>query len=177
MVKSVSRRTALSTALCVFGFFLILSTQKYFDLLPNEDRTSEYVFNAPHFLRSCLICSIPGTIMFLLIHLSSKKFIIQNDKIELKRFLRKREELLLTDICEISWGSGEGRVMQSGSMANRATSRNDRITITFNSGRKLKIAVIEYSNFDEIRTWFLNYGRKTGVIKIRSLSDRKRRAR
>lgn len=40
----------------------------------------------------------------------------------------------------------------------------------------MTVNVSDYGNFDELRNWFLTYGRKAGIIKIAPLSERKMRA-
>lgn len=176
MILAIPRNTPFYKGLAVFCFLLLFSCASYLDKV-NQGKGYIYRFHSETFLKAALICFCLGFIVFLSIKARSKAFWIYDDKLELKKFLRKREQFLLTDIEEIGWGSSERTVMRAGSgtMARFASARKDSMTIFFKDGKEIEFWISEYSNFDELRAWFLNYGKRKGIIKIAPLAERKRR--
>jgi hypothetical protein len=167
-MRSRARHTPFLKALSVFLFLLLVTMPLYVQKIEPDDPKSALIFNSIYFYIVLSGAFLVGVSIFLLLFLRSKKVTIDQNTITVKYFLKPAKAYTLADINQILWGSAIGKLGFIGPMATRAKSRTDDVLISFRDGSSLYFSVGEYKNFDELRAWFLNYGKKAGLIKSRN---------
>ena len=173
MIKPIPRQTPFFKSLTVFCFLVLIRAHTFIEKA-KIFQGHRYTFNQDAFFNGIFLCLAIAIVIFFYLKAKTKMFWINNDCIEIKFYLRKKMQLLLSEISSISWGSNEKAVTNWRLRRYSVASRNDSITITFNNGFILNFGVNDYTNFDELRTWFLNYGTKNGIIKLKPIHKRGR---
>ncbi len=171
MIRSVARHTPFFKALTVFCLILLFRAHTVVEKTRIFDGP-RYLFKVDAFLWTVLLCTLIPLCVFLFFKAKTKIFWIDNDNIDIKFYLKKRICFSLSEIALISWGSND-KTFTSWSPRNRsASARNDSVTITFKDGFVLSFDVSEYTNFDELRAWLLNYGKDKGIVKVKPVKER-----
>jgi hypothetical protein len=171
MLKTIPTKASLLQASLVGFFLLVLLLPAYCDKNTSLSDPTEYVLNGTRFLIIVTVIFVISTLLFFYFKSATKTFMILNDRVEYKFHLKKQCFFLLSDICEMEWSSGRKFIRNSG---GSATARGDSISIILKNGDVFHFDVSEYKNFDELRAWFLTYGRNSGIIKIEPINYRGR---
>lgn len=173
MLKAIPRNSSFFQATLVGGFLLLIFIPSYIDKNNDPRDPTRYVLNTHSFLIALCIISALSAMLYFYFRSATKTFTIFNDRVELKFYLKPKQQFLLSDINEIEWSSGirsvGTRVSGRGEIA-----RGDSITIILKNGDVLYFDVSEYKNFDELRGWFLTYARNSGIIKVEPINNRGR---
>ncbi|MCE3259984.1 MAG: hypothetical protein K0S12_1625 [Bacteroidetes bacterium] len=174
MLKSQARYTPFFKSLAVFCFLLLITIPVYVEAVEPEKPESDYILNPNIFTRLLFLFTGIALLVWIFLKSKSKSLVILEDRIEIKPFLKPKRHFLLKEIVEIEWGSGGKRpaVPVFTNLVSKAS--HDGVLIVLKDKRYLYFDIGEYSNFEELRTWFLNYGRKEGIIAVRPLEERKR---
>lgn len=155
MIRSEARYTNYFKALTVFIFSLVIAVPVYF---------SNHNSIQPLFFIVILSLIVFAVLVFFVLQLSAKKIVIGEDRIFVKFFLRQEVSFLFSEISEIHSVSGASYA-GIGDSKGVGPSRGDFFLVRFSDGSELAGTANEYSNFDELRAWFLNFGKQRGLIK------------
>lgn len=173
MLKAIPRRASLFQAILIGGFLILLFVPAYLDKSYDIKDPREYVFNLNSFIIAASIILLISTLLFFYFKSATKTFTIYQDRVEFKFYLMPKNYFLLSDIIEIHWSNGAKRVGTRVS-GKGEIARGDEISVVLSNGDVLHFDVSEYKNFDELRAWFLTYGRDSGIIKIEPINNRGR---
>lgn len=157
MIQSKARYTNYFKALTVFIFSLVIAVPVYF---------SNHNVVQPLFFVIILSLVVFSVLVFFVLQLSSKKILIDKDKIFVKFFLKAEVSFLLGEITEIRSASGASYA-GVGDSKGVGPSRGDFFMLRFSDGSELMGTVGEYANFDELNAWLLPYGRQRGILKVK----------
>ena len=170
MIKTIARHTPFFRALIIFSFLFLFRIHTFVEKA-RVYKGHKYALNSEAFLLAILMCLSVSAIFFFYLKAKTKKFWIDNNQIKIKFYLRKEMRVLLNEINSISWQSNGKEVTNFSPMSKTVSARNDSITITFKNEFVLNFNINEYSNFNELRVWFFNYGTERGIIKAKMRKD------
>ena len=173
MLRAIPRNASFFQATIIFCFLMLISSLAYVDERHDLRDPTKYSFNVKNFLVTLGVCvSISGA-LFIYFKAATKVFAIYDNRVEFKFYLKAKQQFLLQDIKEISWSSRK-QIVGTRVSGRRETARGDSLSIILMNGDVFYFDVTEYKNFDELRAWFLTYGRNVGIIKIEPINYRGR---
>lgn len=173
MLRAIPRKTSLFQAILIGCFLLLVFAPAYIDERNDLRDLTKYALSGHGFLIAVCIISTISAILLFYFKSATKTFTIYNDRVEYKFYSKPKEQFLLIDIEEIEWSSRK-RSVRTRISGRSEVARGDCISIILKSGDVLYFDVTEYKNFDELRGWFLTYGRDSGIIKIEPINNRGR---
>jgi hypothetical protein len=169
-----SQPSSLPVGLSV-GFFVILSFVTIPFYTETDQNNSDYSLVPGAFMLILAVNFSIAGLFFLLFKFRTRRLKITKESVIITPFIGEVKTLDVSAIIAIDWGSPtDNRQLWLRNIRYSQPVREDFLTVSFREGDELKIGVRDYNNFDEIRGWFLTYGKQKGLIKIRPLSERKR---